>query len=139
MRTSAEDIGAIYFANAAGSGLTKIGFALDVRDRLHGLNVGSPVKITLVSQVLATRAAEKALHQVLKAHRVKGEWYDENLAYSVLDGLGEILAETGVAQWDCISIDSLGEALDAAFLTREAILGDSAMLSEYDPEDDTGD
>lgn len=135
MRTSLDDVGSIYFANAPDTGLTKIGFALNVRDRLYAINVGSPVKVELVGSMPATRAAEKALHTVLKAHRVRGEWYDQRFALCVLDDLGEIVGEVGSSTWDLVSIESLGEALDAAFLTEAHIMSEAEMLATYDPDE----
>ena len=132
MRTTLDDVGSIYFANAAGSGLTKIGFATNVKDRLYALNVGSPVLVKMVGRIPATRGAEKALHAVLAAHRVKGEWYPETFAFGVYDDLGEIVADVGVSQWDEVSWDSYGTALDEAVVTAVHIEAERAMLSNAD-------
>lgn len=85
-----ETIGSLYFIEAEGTGLAKIGFSVDVRSRLHTMQSASPVKLVLLGAVGSTAGAEKALHAAHKAQRIRGEWYPLEYAMGIYDDLGEI-------------------------------------------------
>ena len=60
----------------SGAGLVKIGSAIDVKERLVSLRIGSPVKIELLGHAPgAERALEKVIHEHLAEHRDHGEWF----------------------------------------------------------------
>jgi len=136
MRKTLDDLGAIYFAKAIGTGLTKVGFATNVKERISAIKVSSPVEIDLVGHLPATRCAEKALHLILAPHRVKGEWYPDALASCLYCDLGEMVEDVGVARWDHASVDSLGESIDEAFLTGAHIQAERVMIENMEWRED---
>lgn len=66
--------GFIYVIEAGG--YHKIGFAAtSPRDQLSQMQVGCPLKMTLIGVAEGTRADEDAWHETFKAQRVHGEWF----------------------------------------------------------------
>lgn len=116
-----RDIGSIYFAQAEASGLVKIGFALDVRDRIYSLAVGSPVRVELLGALPALRAAEKALHRALRPKRIKGEWYSAEFAMGVYDDLAELFERSGLALTEAVILDEADALLSEGFAPIEAL------------------
>lgn len=68
----------IYFARCGEQGPIKIGHADDPHRRVMDLNVGSPVRLFLLSAMLSERAAEEEdeLQEHFREHRVRGEWFE---------------------------------------------------------------
>lgn len=87
-------IGAIHFIEAEGTGLMKIGFSVNPRHRLHSMQSGIPNRLVLHGTVNATAEAERALHEVHKPNRTRGEWYPLEYAMSIYDDLGEECEDT---------------------------------------------
>jgi len=67
--------GVVYFLAAPSVDLVKIGFSLDVKDRLRKLSTGSAVVTQLLKTIPGTRQDEATLHRRFKAYRVRGEWF----------------------------------------------------------------
>jgi hypothetical protein len=71
--------GFVYFA-AVGDPIpthVKIGFSKgDPRLRVKSLQTGCPLPIRLLGFVIGTLSQEAELHDVLKDHRVQGEWFE---------------------------------------------------------------
>lgn len=65
----------VYFVECAGR--IKIGFSNNVKARLQQLSTGAPGKLNLVATIPGPHRLERAIHRHLKAHRVKGEWFDD--------------------------------------------------------------
>jgi hypothetical protein len=65
----------VYFITAREVGMVKIGCAYDPFDRLKGLQCGCPNKLTLEAFVKGSHKREREIHQLLKKHRVRGEWF----------------------------------------------------------------
>lgn len=65
----------VYFAEAVGLNLIKIGVAADVAKRLEGLRTGCPVPIKLLGTMPGDVEIERFLHQDLAPHRTHGEWF----------------------------------------------------------------
>lgn len=65
------------YAIEAYSGQVKIGIASDPRQRLSGLQTGSPVELTLLAAGAAAepKETEKELHQRYADNRIRGEWF----------------------------------------------------------------
>lgn len=53
----------------------KIGFATDWQARIKGLQVANPRTLTPLLVLEGSHRFERQLHQLFKAHRVKGEWF----------------------------------------------------------------
>jgi len=65
------------YAIEANRGQVKIGMAAEPRQRLSGLQTGSPVELTLLAAGAAEKpkAAEKELHRRYADDRIRGEWF----------------------------------------------------------------
>jgi hypothetical protein len=57
------------------SGHIKIGTSLNVQNRLNELQVGSPVRLTLLATCAGGRQMEESLHRQFAAFRLSGEWF----------------------------------------------------------------
>ncbi|MDP3768272.1 MAG: hypothetical protein Q8S13_09665 [Dehalococcoidia bacterium] len=66
-----------YFVGAeSGDGAVKIGFtARDMDQRFRDLQTGSPVRLMVILTVMAPRAFEPWLHELMAEDRVHGEWF----------------------------------------------------------------
>lgn len=65
----------IYFIEAHGVGLIKIGQATNVNLRMGGMQVGSPVKLMLLVAFEAQPHTEQLLHKTFHEFREHGEWF----------------------------------------------------------------
>lgn len=65
----------IYFVQEDFENLIKIGFAINVRSRLAGLQTGSAQELRLIGVMPGSYADELDLHQRLEWARFRGEWY----------------------------------------------------------------
>lgn len=78
----------VYFAQAAFSGLIKIGIALDVPTRLSGLRTASAEPILLLHSVPANELFEAYLHGLFEPIRSHGEWFYPHWSlFNVIGGL----------------------------------------------------
>lgn len=76
----------IYFIQAEGGGLIKIGRAVDPENRLKLLQCGSPVVLRLCSYHLATNDMEGRLHSLFADYRRHGEWFQACPALAEMAG-----------------------------------------------------
>lgn len=67
--------GSVYFIECGGS--IKVGFSTDVAARMQALATSAPSALTLIASIDGSFALEHAIHKYLRAHRVKGEWFDD--------------------------------------------------------------
>jgi hypothetical protein len=67
--------GIIYFIQGEGIPLIKIGFTVRIEQRLAGLQIGSPVLLSVVAQCTGTLRGELLLHQTFNYCRAHGEWF----------------------------------------------------------------
>lgn len=65
----------VYFVEAVGLDLIKIGVASDVDARFSALQSGSPVPLRLLGTVPGDRKLERLFHGLFAAHRTHGEWF----------------------------------------------------------------
>ena len=65
----------VYFIEAVGLDLVKIGFARDVAQRLTDLQCGSPVALRLLGTIPGGLGMELFFHKDLAEYRVRGEWF----------------------------------------------------------------
>lgn len=83
--------GVVYFVGAAESGPVKVGFTTDrtVESRLAQLQTGSHEKLLVLGKVDAGPAVERAIHNVLSTHLVRGEWFEREPALALFARLND--------------------------------------------------
>lgn len=69
------DGGVIYFIEAEGLGLVKIGFSRNLSKRLRVLRASSPVPLLLIKTVRASIQTEQALIAVFSKYNAHHEWF----------------------------------------------------------------
>lgn len=86
-----DPYGVVYFVGAAESGPVKIGFTTDrtVESRLAQLQTRSHEKLFVLGVVEAGPAVERAIHNVLSAHAVRGEWFEREPALALFARLND--------------------------------------------------
>lgn len=81
-------IGNVYFIQSVDGGCIKIGFTKWAPEcRLADLQVGSPVKLTLLASFRGSKADERVLHSYFREYHSHGEWFHEDAF-----GLPELIA-----------------------------------------------
>lgn len=70
-----EALSQVYFVEAVGLGLVKIGTATNVYKRIPALAVASPVSLRLRALAPGGRAAEKDMHILFAKYSSHGEWF----------------------------------------------------------------
>jgi hypothetical protein len=65
--------GVVYFARSADQ--IKIGFTINLKERLAKLQTGTPGSLELLAAVPGTRGLERHLHHKFGGSRVRGEWF----------------------------------------------------------------
>jgi Meiotically up-regulated gene 113 len=86
-----EPYGIVYFIGAAEAGPVKIGFTADrtAGSRLAQLQTGSHEALVVLGTVEAGPAVERAIHKVLNAHCIRGEWFERESALALCSRLNE--------------------------------------------------
>lgn len=69
------DDGLLYFIQAANDGPIKAGYTGDANMRLRTLQAWCPYDLTALLAIRVPQLAEHYVHQTLRAHRIRGEWY----------------------------------------------------------------
>ncbi len=67
--------GFVYFIQGETGGPIKIGYSDDVLKRLKGLQTGHPDNLRILFTFPGNPEDEKAMHETLNAHRLRGEWF----------------------------------------------------------------
>jgi hypothetical protein len=67
--------GFIYFVPEPGTGAIKIGYASDVQKRVDGLQTAHPQRLELIGFVPGGFQMERAVHQAVRPHHIRGEWH----------------------------------------------------------------
>lgn len=70
-----ESHSVVYFIEAVGLDLIKIGYAIDLPKRFTGMMTTSPAALTLLGVLDGGPKLECAIHEQLAAHRAHGEWF----------------------------------------------------------------
>lgn len=65
----------VYFIEAVGLGLVKIGYTADLTERLRKLAPGCPAPLRLLGTVPGGLEIERHYHERLAACRTRGEWF----------------------------------------------------------------
>lgn len=80
-----DPYGVVYFVGASKSGPVKVGFTTDrtAESRLAQLQTGSPEELVILGTIEAGPAVERAIHNVLGVHLVRGEWFEREPALAL--------------------------------------------------------
>ena len=65
----------VYFVQAGTDGPIKIGIARNVKTRIDTLQIGNHERLTVLHASKGDQADEARLHRLLRAHRIRGEWF----------------------------------------------------------------
>ena len=65
----------VYFMKHGRSNIYKIGFTRNINQRVKGIQMHNPVKISVVYSINADCSYEKFLHRTYDKYRVRGEWF----------------------------------------------------------------
>lgn len=83
-----------YFIYALGAKAIKIGFTKDLRDRLDTLSTASPFELLPVAAIFGGMSEEARAHKSLAAHRIRGEWFDDDPAvWDYIEAKADTLCE----------------------------------------------
>jgi hypothetical protein len=80
----------IYIVRAGDTEMTKIGYALEVAQRVKELQTASWEVLTVIREMPGDRGTEATLHRHFKAYRVLNEWFrfhPDMLTIEVTEGL----------------------------------------------------
>lgn len=103
-----EGLCRVYFVEAVGMSLVKIGYTLRVPERFAAMLTASPARLSLLACTTGGPQVEAALHARLDAYRAHGEWFHKT---------PEVEAEIAAAErhygeeWHNRSAPKRGEAL----------------------------
>jgi hypothetical protein len=82
-----EKSGYVYVIISNDQDAFKIGYTTS-GVRIYNLQTGNPAQLSLLRQVPATKAAERAIHRALVDYKIRGEWFkDDGLSKCLLDDL----------------------------------------------------
>lgn len=111
----------IYFIEAVGLGLVKIGKSKALRGRIQQLKARTPCELRVL-KVLPGRTAEEAhLHKLFAEHRVHGEWFrlePIRVRIEQLDGTG-FLSEEESRTFLASRVDAPGDPVVSARIPAE--------------------
>lgn len=97
----------IYFARASnGTGLIKIGYAIDPRERLKEIQRMSPVSLIILQVISGGRKKEALLHKHFSEFRQHGEWFEPN------DELFELISDTSLVSGIWTKLESKRQPID---------------------------
>ena len=69
--------GVVYFLYCAGH--IKIGYTIDIKQRLNDYHTHSPMPVTLLLTICGWPEDEESYHEMFKAERVRREWFHPSL------------------------------------------------------------
>lgn len=104
------NIGEVYFAQTE-SGPIKVGFSLNTARRIANIQTTIPEKLSLLATVRGTLRTELYFHDLLRSHKMTGEWYRPDPAVLlIVDGVresgeGAVPDEYGVSDTDSARAD----------------------------------
>ncbi len=75
MDERAKILSKIYFIQS-GNGPIKIGYSIQIENRLPTMQSGNPCPLTLLKTVFGGQSEELAIHRKFKAIRIRGEWFE---------------------------------------------------------------
>jgi len=103
----------VYFVEAVGAGIIKIGVTVDVSQRVSDLQSCFPYQLKLLTFIPGGLNLERTLHMLFHEHRFKGEWFN---AEPVRDWI-----VAGCVVPDELSVNGLGVPSGVGQLSPEVI------------------
>jgi hypothetical protein len=122
----------IYFIESPAMKALKIGVAVDVQRRFHGIQCHNADKLRLLGVIAGWEPHEREWHQRLREHRIRGEWFHTNeevmsAVRAAIDGyhaalnndyqgclemeLGELLEDPLQMSPDAVAIESVSRGV----------------------------
>jgi hypothetical protein len=89
----------VYFVEAVGAGVVKVGWTRDVATRLRVMSQASWCELRVLRIVDGGPRRERELHAAFAKHRVRGEWFLLEPIREAIEALGEI---DHAPRWACI-------------------------------------
>lgn len=89
----------LYFIQARGTGLIKIGRSKTPSRRLKTLQTGNASELRLVATLEGLGWRERDLHEELKEWRVSGEWFEYECVGSIPVEIYELIPYGGLDDW----------------------------------------
>jgi hypothetical protein len=140
--------GIVYFIGGEAMGPVKIGFTSDddPKRRLGQLQVGSHEELEVLGWVDGTIETERKIHDFLRCHRVRGEWFHRKAALYVLSHLlpkkstqlagsfADQLSDAAFTIEDIDKEDELEEESLAVTVARHVILDLASQLRSSNAE-----
>lgn len=77
--------GTVYFMADTDYQFMKVGFSRNVQRRLAQIQDGGPLKLFVVDQFPGNVNDERAVHDLLKEHRIRGEWFQPEAVLDFLE------------------------------------------------------
>jgi hypothetical protein len=96
--------GVVYFVQGDVTKRIKIGFTSGrIWDRIDALQTGSPEKLILLREILATPLFESHLHKLFARHRLHGEWFTnhDDILYFI-DNYSRPDGSVPIKKWEAI-------------------------------------
>lgn len=86
MGSQSESYGVVYFIGPKDTGPVKIGYTAnpDAEKRRVQLQTGSAEEYLVLGMIDAGPVVERAIHELLAPHRVRGEWFEREAALALL-------------------------------------------------------
>jgi hypothetical protein len=102
MGNQSESYGVVYFIGPKNTGPVKIGYTAnrDAEKRRMQLQTGSAEEYLVLGMIDAGPVVERAIHELLALHRVRGEWFEREAALALLSHLkDQPLSSAGERFW----------------------------------------
>lgn len=106
-----ESYGIVYFIGPKDSGAVKIGYTAnrDAEKRLAQLQTGSAEKYVVLGTVDAGPLVERAIHDLLAPHSVRGEWFEREAALALLGHMkDQTISSAGQRFWVALADARVG-------------------------------
>ncbi len=96
----------VYFVEAVGLGLVKIGYSVDIPNRMKGIRTGeldgslSGIELRLIGTITGDKFGEHIIHRHFAVFRVRGEWFDADAARPFIEDICKMTDEQVNAWFD---------------------------------------
>lgn len=125
MTSRDESYGVVYFIGPKDTGPIKIGYTAnrDAEKRLAQLQTGSAEKYIVLGTVDAGPFVERAIHDLLAPHLVRGEWFEREAALALLGHMrDQTISAAGERFWISLADAQIGsEQSEEAVSPQQAL------------------
>jgi hypothetical protein len=119
----------IYFACCGTDGPIKIGRAADPHKRVRDLAVGSPIDLVILGAILSERPEEEEaeIHERLREHCVRGEWFVAEMVHQEMKRLEtRLVAPDELKSCETPNVDAFGTNVNVRALPEEMLMWKAA-------------